>query len=92
VQEVHALIATAVLSVLCLLLSVCPFSSGEPNNKNSNIDNWLEQEPDAMSNVTIVASIVARIAAQQFDYYYINCSPTHHSFASQAFFGCHAKV
>jgi hypothetical protein len=68
-----------------------PWSYKQQTKTEMN-NNWLEQEPDAMSNVTIVASIVARIAAQQFDYYYINCSPTHHSFASQAFFGCHAKV
>jgi hypothetical protein len=68
VQQVHELIAPAIVRLSCPLLSVCisrqpkTREPGETFNNNkskkANADP-LEQEPDAMGDVTIVASDVA---------------------------------
>jgi hypothetical protein len=74
VQQVHELIAPANRPSFCLFLSVKTDSSPRPEGrtghrsqqqqKSKNADP-LEQEPDAMSNAAIVASIIARQAVSK---------------------------
>jgi hypothetical protein len=68
VQQVHELIALVIVRLSCPLLSVCISSqpkTWEPgdsfnNNKSKKANaDPLEQEPDAMSDVTIVALVFA---------------------------------